>query len=79
MKISITVDSKEVERALRELPKAAARALVSALNKTASRVETAASRKIRETYNVTASGFKKGITVHKSTMRNPETVIEAKG
>lgn len=68
--LSISIDSKAVDRILSELPDKYARpALSRALNKTAANVRTAASRAIREKRGLSAKAVNDALTVRRSTPR----------
>ena len=66
MNITIKVDSREVERALREAPKVAEKALVRTLNRTADKARVTASKTVRETYNIKAGDLNKSIRIYKA-------------
>lgn len=68
--LSISIDSKAVDRILSELPDKYARpALSRALNKTAANVRTAASRAIREKRGLSTKAVNDALTVRRSTPR----------
>lgn len=68
--LSISIDSKAVDRILSELPDKYARpALSRALNKTAANVRTAASRAIRERRGLSTKAVNDALTVRRSTPR----------
>lgn len=75
MNINIRVDTKEVERALREAPKAAEKAAIRTLNRTADKARVAASKTVRETYNIKAGDLGKSVKTTRASQSKFETVL----
>lgn len=79
MRFEIKMDTKEVERAFREAPKTAEKALIRTLNRTIDKVRVAASRTVRETYNIKAGDLNKSVKVSKAGPSKFETILNIFG
>lgn len=76
----IKIEVKGIKEVLELLdPKMIKRVVPRTLNKVGQQAQTALSRKVRETYNITASRLKEAITTQKATTNNPEVTIRARG
>ena len=67
MNIIIKFDSREVERALREAPKAVEKAAIRTLNKVGSQANTAISKALRDKYNIKKKRIDLASTVRKAS------------
>lgn len=79
MNFTIKLDSKEVEKALKEAPKAAEKAAIRTLNRTADKARVAASKAVRETYNIKAGDLSKSVKITRASQSKLETVLTIVG
>lgn len=76
-----TVNTKELQETLKEvsqLDKKSQKAVVSALNKTAQAVRTAAAREVRKTYHVKHGEILRKIDISKATRNRMKVVLESR-
>lgn len=78
--IKIKIDIKGIEEVRKALdPKVFQKVITRTMNKTADQARTAATKKIREEYNIKASRVHEGISTTKATWQRPEVIIRARG
>jgi hypothetical protein len=77
--INIEIDIKDALEGIEARARAISKANISALNKLAAQGKTAASKKIREDYNIKAGDLSKGIDVDKATNGRLNAVLVGRG
>ena len=78
MKLTITTNFPEVQRALEQLHKdVAAKATASALNKTVAQAKTAMSKEIRADFNLSAAKVNEALRINKASAKGGRFSLEA--
>lgn len=75
MNFTIKLDSKEVEKALKEASKVAEKAAIRTLNRTADKARVAASKTVRETYNIKAGDLNRSVKTSKASRSNLTAIL----
>ena len=79
MNITVKLDSREVERLLKDAPNIARKTATRTLNRTADKARVAASRTVRETYNIKAGDLNKSVKTTKASISKLETLLTITG
>ena len=73
------LDSREVSRLLKEAPNIAIKTAIRTLNRTADKARVAASRAVREKYNIKAGDLNKSIKTSRASVSRLETILTITG
>lgn len=75
MNITVKLDTKEVARLMKDAPNIARKTASRTLNRTADKARVAASRTVREKYNIKAEDLNKSVKTTKSSVSRLETIL----